>query len=78
MNTIQKLKSLRRQYDIATEHEHYDLASCVAADAVEYCYVAVEEGSMSDAMGDLEIMRWKACQIAAMDDMPLSRKDNEQ
>jgi len=78
MNTIQKLKQLRRQYDIATEHEHYDLASCVAADAVEYCYLAMEEGEMSDAMCDLEVMRWRACQIAAMDDTPLSRRDNEQ
>ena len=59
------------------QKEHFDLAACVAADAVEVVYKAMEEGEMSDSMADLEVLVWRAAHAAAVDEIDLSTKGSE-
>ena len=77
MLAMKKLDDLRNQYEIAMKQEFYDLAACVATDAVEFVYDSLEEGKLSEFRGDLELMRWKAAVLAASEEIDLSKRGVE-
>ena len=74
---VTKLNELKRQYEIAMKQEFYDLAACVATDAVEFVYDSLDEGKLSDLRGDMELMRWKAAVVAASEEIDLSKRGVE-